>query len=104
MIGSYGEWAASHLPAEHGSLSLLEAKGANRPSGLDAWRKAARQKVRDLLVLKPLAPKPGVRVLRAYEHDGLRIEELAWQLPYGPETRALFLKPTPHSFNILFVL
>ncbi len=28
-----------------------------------------------------------------YEFDGLHIEELIWQLPYGPPTAAIFLKP-----------
>ncbi|MEO2005807.1 MAG: prolyl oligopeptidase family serine peptidase, partial [Candidatus Poribacteria bacterium] len=38
-------------------------------------------------------PTPTVTVERRFEHDGLSIEELSWQLPYGPLTRAYFLKP-----------
>jgi dienelactone hydrolase len=34
-----------------------------------------------------------VQVHGTSTHDGLDIEELSWQLPYGPRTRAVFLKP-----------
>ena len=30
---------------------------------------------------------------RTYAYDGLQVEELAWQLPYGPPTEAILLKP-----------
>jgi dienelactone hydrolase len=36
---------------------------------------------------------PKARVVRTVKHDGLVIEELSWQLPYGPRTEALFLRP-----------
>jgi dienelactone hydrolase len=32
-------------------------------------------------------------VRRTYSYDGLQIEELVWQLPYGPPTAAILLKP-----------
>ena len=32
--------------------------------------------------------------MAAYEYDGLHVEELSWQLPYGPPTSAIFLKPS----------
>ena len=36
---------------------------------------------------------PHARVHRQFTYDGLHVEELEWRLPYGPPTRALFLKP-----------
>ena len=46
------------------------------------------------LLGKPSIPDHGdVRVVRTHTFDGLHIEELAWRLPYGPETQAVFLKP-----------
>jgi len=34
-----------------------------------------------------------VQVHNQYEYGGLHIEELSWQLPYGPRTLAVFMKP-----------
>jgi dienelactone hydrolase len=34
-----------------------------------------------------------VAVQNRYVYDGLDVEELTWQLPYGPPTEAVFLKP-----------
>ncbi|HQS52981.1 MAG TPA: hypothetical protein PLN99_13905, partial [Daejeonella sp.] len=36
---------------------------------------------------------PTVTVKKQYEYDGLHIEELSWQLPYGRPTEAILLKP-----------
>jgi dienelactone hydrolase len=36
---------------------------------------------------------PEVTVHRTFVYDGLHIEELSWQLPYGARTQAFFLKP-----------
>lgn len=36
---------------------------------------------------------PKVEVHRRYEYDGLAIEEISWQLPYGRPTQAVVLKP-----------
>ena len=36
---------------------------------------------------------PQVTVNAQYEYDGLHTEELSWQLPYGPRTEAILLKP-----------
>jgi dienelactone hydrolase len=34
-----------------------------------------------------------VQVQQSYVYDGLQVEELIWQLPYGPPTAATLLKP-----------
>src|SRR5918995_974498 len=36
---------------------------------------------------------PRAELQHQIDHDGLHIEHLGWQLPYGPPTEALFLKP-----------
>jgi dienelactone hydrolase len=36
---------------------------------------------------------PVVKVNKTYSYDGLHIEELSWQLPYGRPTEAILLKP-----------
>jgi len=36
---------------------------------------------------------PKVKVSKQYTYDGLQVEELSWQLPYGRPTEAILLKP-----------
>jgi dienelactone hydrolase len=36
---------------------------------------------------------PRAQVQHTLDHDGLHVEHLSWQLPYGPPTEAVFLKP-----------
>ena len=89
MLGTYGLWAAS----------LTEDKPPKRSfrrttfDDIDVWRIAARQCLLDRIAMPDTGASPDVTVLRAYTYDGLDIEELSWQLPYGPPTQALFLKP-----------
>ena len=88
MLGAYSAWAAAQVPEEPGPLSLRNP----RWSAVDQWRKEARAKVSELLAC-PEEASPRVRTLSVSSFEGLRIEELSWQLPYGPETRAVLLKP-----------
>lgn len=88
LIGNYGPWAASLLPAMP-PLSFRNSKWTNRQD----WHKQAYAKTRELISApeKPVAPK--VTVVKKYVYDGLEIEELSWQLPYGRPTQAVLLKP-----------
>jgi len=88
MIGAYGPWAANIVGTEPGRLSL---RRGDWPI-LDEWRETARNRLFELLAM-PEIDAPTVTVWRRISRDGLHIEELSWQLPYGPPTRALFLKP-----------
>ena len=88
MLGAYTDWAGALVPDKPGPLSLRNP----RWSSADAWRNAAREKTKELLA-SPDVPKLKVRTLSAATFDGLQIEQLAWQLPHGPETRAVLLKP-----------
>jgi dienelactone hydrolase len=91
MIGSYGPWAAESAKNWERRLSLLNPKWDHT----DRWREAARNKVTELLAGPRIPPEvtTSVRVVRRSSFDDLDIEELTWQLPYGPQTEAVFLKP-----------
>lgn len=89
MLGSLGQWASDLLGREPAALSWRQA----RFTDLEAWRRQARAKVEELLLIPDMPWKPEAKVERQFEHDGLHIEELSWQLPYGPRTRAVFIKP-----------
>src|SRR5215468_1370415 len=72
MLGAYGEWAAQMLP-DPPRLSFRQPMFANA---------------------QPWSPATPVATLQhQLEFDGLSIEHLQWQLPYGPPTEALLLKP-----------
>jgi dienelactone hydrolase len=89
MLGSFGEWAAGLLGEASGALSFRNA----RWSDLDEWRTKARDTLTELLRSSAETRAFDVRVNKRYMHDALEIEELSWQLPYGPRTEAIFLKP-----------
>lgn len=89
MIGAYGQWAAS-LADDPGTLSLLNSRYDNT----DEWRKKARERVGALLSPPEISDRLEPTVEAQYNHDGLYVEELSWELPYGPPTKAVFLKPS----------
>lgn len=89
MIGAYGPWAASLVGEEPATLSFRNDQWTD----VDAWRPLARQRLLDYLAQPDTGGVPKVTVRRQFSYEGLHIEELSWQLPYGPPTEAIFLKP-----------
>jgi dienelactone hydrolase len=88
LIGAYGPWAASLLPAMP-PLSFRNSKWNN----VTTWRKEALEKTKELVSAPQKPALPQVTVKKKYTYDGLEIEELSWQLPYGRATDAVLLKP-----------
>ncbi len=89
MLGAYGPWAAMLQGDAPGELSLRNP----RWDDLEVWQAAAHERIRQRLAAPTVPGVPEVTVERQYAYDGLIIEELSWQLPYGPRTQALLLKP-----------
>jgi len=88
MLGAYGEWA-SRFVDDPPRLSFRQPMFTN----VDAWRGVARARFRELLLGPGPAATPVPVLQHQLEFDGLSIEHLHWQLPYGPPTEALVLKP-----------
>lgn len=88
LIGPYGQWAAS-LIAKTPSLSFRRDEFYDP----DEWRKIASERLLARMAIPDIGPQPPVNVVRRYSFDGLDIEELTWQLPYGRPTEAVLLKP-----------
>jgi dienelactone hydrolase len=88
MLGAYGEWAARAMP-DPARLSYRQPMFSN----VDGWRGVARARFREMLMGPSGAATPVPAVQHHLEFDGLSIEHLQWQLPYGPPTEALVLKP-----------
>ncbi len=91
MIGAYGPWAAGILGEGPARLSFRQARFA--AGDLEAWRRQARQRLRDCLMQPETGGVPRAQVQHQLIYDGLHVEHLSWQLPYGPPTEAVFLKP-----------
>ena len=88
LIGQYGDWAR-RLVDRPPSLSLRRTPSTD----IRTWREETRNRVADLLVQPARPDTVEYTVEDRYEDDGLHIEELRWELPYGPPTRAVLLKP-----------
>lgn len=89
IIGLYGAWAHS-LNAD--KLPTFSFRSRNWPD-LEKWRKAAKGRLLERLAIPQIGGVPKVTVKKQYNYDGLHIEELSWQLPYGRPTEAILLKP-----------
>jgi dienelactone hydrolase len=91
MVGTYGPWLADQvLGSAAGRLSFRTGKW-NR---VEDWRRAARQRVLECIAPVDMGESPKVTVTSRQTYDGLDIEFLSWQLPAGPRTEAVFLKPS----------
>lgn len=89
IIGLYGPWAASLMEKKLPSFSFRR----NEFNNIDDWRTMARRAVIERLGIPDVGGLPKVTVKKNYQYDGLHIEELSWQLPYGRATEAILLKP-----------
>ncbi len=89
IIGLYGEWVSRYNEAR---LPELSFRRQNSPP-LQSWKKAARQRLAARMGIPDIGGMPKVNVNKQYTYDGLQIEELSWQLPYGRPTEAILLKP-----------
>ncbi len=88
LIGPYGKWAAS-------LIDKIPSHSFRRTefSDIDKWRSGAREVVKERMGIPNIGDAPQVKITKQYTYDGLHIEELTWQLPYGRPTEAILLKP-----------
>lgn len=89
IIGAYGPWAASLNATRLPALSFRRKEWSN----LAAWKKAAKKRLTERLAIPAIGVLPKVTLNRQFVYDGLHVEELTWQLPYGRPTEAILLKP-----------
>jgi len=89
MIGGYGPWMAALAGDDPARLSFRRKEWTD----VKAWRGAAHQRVLECLAMPDGGGVPEATVHDQYTYDGLHVEALSWQLPYGPPTQAILLKP-----------
>ena len=100
IIGLYGPWAAGLRENKLPSFSFRN----NRFTNVKNWQTEARKLVLQRMSVPQLESKPKVTVKKKYVYDGLHIEELSWQLPYGRPTEAILLKPAESKGKLPAVL
>ncbi len=88
LIGPYGNWAAKNMKRLP-SLSFRKKEYSN----LENWRKQAKKQTFEKIAMPDLGGLPKVKINRQYTYDGLHIEEISWNLPYGQPAEAILLKP-----------
>lgn len=89
LIGNYGQWAASLRGGDLPTLSFRRREW----SDIDRWRETARQRFAERLAIPDVGGMPEVTVEKTFSYDGLHVENLTWQLPYGSPTKAVLLRP-----------
>ncbi|MEI6874163.1 MAG: prolyl oligopeptidase family serine peptidase [Spirochaetota bacterium] len=88
LLGAYGSWIRGLTSAEVPGYSFLDPRWSDAAT----WSGKARE-IFAAAILAPKIPKITVRTTGRKAFDGLVFEELAWDLPFGPTTRAWFLRP-----------
>jgi dienelactone hydrolase len=89
LIGTYGEWAASLIEGELPAFSYRREEWKD----LKSWQKSAKERFAGRLATPDIGGFPEVTVENQFTYDGLHIEELSWQLPYGRPAEGILLKP-----------
>ncbi len=89
IIGLYGQWCSSLIEKKLPSLSFRNKEWSDP----DKWQITAKRCVEKRLSIPEIGGIPEVRIKRQYNYDGLHVEELSWQLPYGRPTDAILMKP-----------
>src|SRR5271166_4518984 len=92
MIGAYGPWAAGLVGEEPARLSFRNPRVP--AADIEGWRVRARQRLRECLLQPAAGAVPNPQIQHAFDFDGLQVEHLSWQLPYGPPTEGVVLKPS----------
>jgi dienelactone hydrolase len=101
MTGTYGPWLAETVLGDRpGALSFR----TGRWKDVNEWRQAARKRAWECIAPVNLGGIPEVRVDAQGEFDGLHVEHLSWQLPCGPRTEAVFLKPAAATGRLPAIL
>jgi dienelactone hydrolase len=89
IIGKYGVWATELKDKQLPKFSFRNTKYSN----VKAWQKVAINQLVDRMAIPEIGGLPNIKVIETLTYDGLSIEKLTWQLPYGRPTEAILLKP-----------
>jgi len=82
------------------SLSFLAGTWPN----IETWRRNARSKTFELLAYNPANVPLNPTVDSRAEEDGLIIDEISYDMPFGPRTSGFFIYPTKHNGRLPAVI
>ena len=77
ILGDFGEWAAGVVGEGPGRLSFRQPRF--RAQSLEGWRRQARQRLRELLLMPEGGAAPRATLQHQFEFDGLHVEHLQWR-------------------------
>lgn len=100
IIGPYGPWIDGLNKQTLPKFSFRNPSFTN----LEQWKALAMELTRDRMGIPDTGPLPVVEKSGTQNHDGLQIESLSWQLPYGRPTQALVLKPAGETGKLPAIL
>ena len=100
MIGVYGEWAAGLRGGALPELSFRREEFTD----VDAWRAVARERALERLAGPEIETPTEIETVDDGEVDGVSFRRLRWQLPYGPATDAVLLRPVGETGELPGVL
>ena len=90
QVGIYGPWLADKVLGDGpGRLSFRTGKWKS----VEEWRQTARKRALECIAPVHLGGPPAATITGRTTYDGLDVEFLTWQLPAGPKTEAVLLKP-----------
>jgi dienelactone hydrolase len=89
LMGNYTAMAESIADTRRYPFSFL----AEEWDDIAIWQRLVRGKVFDILSYNPPRTALNPKIIKSFEHDGVRTELLSWDQPYGPPTEAFFLMP-----------
>jgi dienelactone hydrolase len=89
LIGQYGEWVNRKNSNRIPTMSFRNKQF----NDINSWKKIAKKQVLERMGYQKIEEMPTVKVIEKIEYDGLHIEKLSYQLPYGRPTEAILLKP-----------
>jgi len=92
-IGTYYDLASAELARHEPQLSYLAQDWPER----DVWRTRARAKVHELLAFDPPDVPLKASTDDQWEMDGLVVERISYDQPYGPRTEGLLMYPSHHG-------
>jgi hypothetical protein len=90
QLGSYAPWLADRVLGNVPARMLFRT---GKWKNVAQWRQAARKRALECIAPLDLGGPPVVIVTGRTTYDGVDVEFLSWQLPAGPKTEAVFLRP-----------
>ncbi|SFT18841.1 dienelactone hydrolase family protein [Paenibacillus sp. BC26] len=93
LFGNYLPLAMNAIDKCSFPLSFLAYEGAD----IDSWRSTTRAKVMELLSFQADPCPMQARVDRSYVKDGLVVEHVSYDQPFGPRTEGILLYPSERT-------